>query len=361
MIEKILLADVLGIDLTRLIIDRPKLTILQKEEFKKKLDQLRQGCPLDYLLTKTEINGLNWRLNQQVLIPRPETESLINLVLKIKQKKLCLTRPDLEVFNLLYFENTELKTVVNFPKNGASLINNSSFLEKNSQVNLKPTKKTPSDFNYQPSRTDFKEVFQSNRQASINSSKRFKNRLYLQKLKLCIKKLAKKNLNLLDLGSGSGFIGLTLAKVFKKTVLSDISTPALIVARQNLQLQNQNQNITFCKSNLLKSSKLRNKIKKGDFVLIANLPYLPIFDKLNSQLNNISQEPNLALYSGYDGLRLFQKAILEIQRFNLKFEVMIFELDPRNIVKAKKLVKKYYENQIILPDFNNLDRFLIVW
>lgn len=68
--------------------DKIKLNKKQQEELEKKISQLKKGKPLAQILGKKEFFGSNFFINKNVLIPRPETEILVEEALKKIQKKL---------------------------------------------------------------------------------------------------------------------------------------------------------------------------------------------------------------------------------------------------------------------------------
>jgi release factor glutamine methyltransferase len=101
-----------------------------------------------------------------------------------------------------------------------------------------------------------------------------------------------------------------------------------------------------------------------NLILLANLPYLPDSDRPLKGLHNISYEPDLALFSGSDGLDLFRRLLLELSDLQFQPECLVFELDPRNIRLASELVFKQlrwatYCDLQIWSDSNGLDRCLI--
>jgi len=112
-----------------------------------------------------------------------------------------------------------------------------------------------------------------------------------------------KTSNYLDVGTGSGVIGLTLAAEFADSggsaTLIDISTEALSLAQENagaLELKN----VDFLESNLLE------KIENTFDCIVANLPYIPEEEQKNLSVE-VSHDPALALYSGIDGLDLIRQ------------------------------------------------------
>ncbi len=165
---------------------------------------------------------------------------------------------------------------------------------------------------------------------------------------------------LVDIGCGSGLIGLSLAHLFRRVVLTDISKEALVVAQKN-GLQNDITNTEYFECNLLEHSDLLQIIEQfGDnWYLVANLPYLPTSDKIPHSKTSVQFEPDQALYSGQFGLDIFQQIINQIKLLNTKPRIAVFELDPRNIRIAHQLLQRIYPATTIWKDGKNLERVLV--
>lgn len=126
--------------------------------------------------------------------------------------------------------------------------------------------------------------------------------------------------NILDVGTGSGVIAVTLALELPSAQVAacDISPAALNVARKNAHALGAN--VEFIESNLLK-----NVAKKFD-IIVANLPYVAHGWQVSPET---SFEPELALYAENRGEALMRKLILETPK-NLKPNgILALELDPR--------------------------------
>lgn len=107
----------------------------------------------------------------------------------------------------------------------------------------------------------------------------------------------------LDLGTGSGAIGLTLARKLPQTTmtLSDVSPEALAVAKQNAK--EQQVAVQFTVSDLFAALPARY-----DFV-VTNLPYIapeetPVMDQ-----STLRYEPKLALFAGHHGLAVLSSLL----------------------------------------------------
>lgn len=186
---------------------------------------------------------------------------------------------------------------------------------------------------------------------------------WLQELRFGNDELAKKNL-LVDLGCGCGIIGLYLSQFFDQVLAVDISIHAINITRQNAK-SNRIKNIGCYRSNGFSKIELKNRIEKycntnkTSWTLVANLPYLPIEDKKKQDEFKVKYEPDLALYSGNDGLDLFRKVLGELQRFESKPTQVIFELDPRNIRTAKDLLESTGYETNIWTDAGGFERILV--
>lgn len=105
----------------------------------------------------------------------------------------------------------------------------------------------------------------------------------------------------LDLGTGSGVIGLSLAKEMPpstEVLLSDLSPEALALSRENAQALEVE--VTLVESDLFSSL-------EGTFdLIVANLPYVPERDRA-SLAPELRHDPEAALFSGEDGMDLVKK------------------------------------------------------
>ena len=182
---------------------------------------------------------------------------------------------------------------------------------------------------------------------------------WIKKLAAYLKTTNFATFDLVDVGAGCGIIGLTLSAHFQKTHLLDISPLALEVCQQNSEAFN-NIKLEIVESNLLENLKIKN----CDWLLVTNLPYVPLSDKTDVKINNISFEPALAIFSGEDGLDLFRELLNQLtNKFpNCLPLEMYFELDPRNIKIAAKIAAKKFPQYNITTwlDENDLERVLVL-
>ena len=109
---------------------------------------------------------------------------------------------------------------------------------------------------------------------------------------------------MLDVGTGSGVIVLTLAKEFSEAEIFavDISEDALALARENAKRLGLNQRVRFKKSNLLRDI-------EGTFdLIVANLPYIAAQDR-HILSREVLHDPEVALFSGGHGDELVRELI----------------------------------------------------
>lgn len=170
-----------------------------------------------------------------------------------------------------------------------------------------------------------------------------------------ITKYLNKKPKILDIGTGSGNIAITLKKLnnnYDITAL-DISKKALKIAKKNAK--NNNTNINFIQSNLLE-----NINQKYD-VLISNPPYI---DKENDFIEQIvlKNEPHLALFAKNKGLDNYQKILKQSTKILNKKNIIAFEIGQNQKQDIIQITKKYYPNSKIktYKDNNNLDRIIII-
>ncbi|WP_047245147.1 peptide chain release factor N(5)-glutamine methyltransferase [Maribacter thermophilus] len=134
-----------------------------------------------------------------------------------------------------------------------------------------------------------------------------------------VKKTGRVPLKVLDLGTGSGCISVSLAKNLKKTevVAVDISEEALIIAKENA-LKN-NVDVRFLRSDILALD-----IKEKFDIIISNPPYVRELEKNEMKKNVIGHEPDLALYVSNEDPLVFYRAIAEFSVKHLKTDGILY-------------------------------------
>lgn len=251
---KILLAELLNLNPLELLnhLD-DKVSTENVEIFKKELESLKEGKPLQYILGNVNFYGIKYEINENVLIPRYETEQLV--------------------------ENT---------------------------------------INY-------------------------------------INKFFPNSVDIIDLGCGSGVIGLTLEqKVSTNSVdLIDISEKALEVTHKNCVKLNS-------KANIIKSDMFSKVDKKYD-VIISNPPYIKTTEEIEDIVKN--NEPHLALYAGADGLDCYKKILQNIKEHMKERCLVAFEIGMTQKEDIEKLIQEKLENVQVetKKDLSGRDRMVFIF
>jgi len=146
----------------------------------------------------------------------------------------------------------------------------------------------------------------------------------------------KKNINILDIGTGSGCILLTLLKelTFSKGIGIDISAKAIQIAKINskrLGLEFRSKFNVF---------DLRN-FKEGKYdLVISNPPYIPLKDMKNLSEDITKYEPLVALRAGFDGLDLIKKVIYKSNYLLKKNGLLVIEIGNNQYLKVSALLKR---------------------
>ena len=177
---------------------------------------------------------------------------------------------------------------------------------------------------------------------------------------LIIKENSGSGLRILDLGTGTGCIPISLALELKNPDLYalDVSAPALEVARQNaLQLGAQ---VQFMEGDLLGS------IPNLDLfdVLVSNPPYVPLRDQGEMHVNVLNFEPHLALFVPDEDPLVFYRAIgvwgQQLLKQGGKLYLEIYENLADELVQL--LLSQGYEQLRVLQDLNGKNRMLsAIW
>ena len=164
------------------------------------------------------------------------------------------------------------------------------------------------------------------------------------------KKYAKNSDKILDIGTGSGIIPITLKAELGDEIevfASDISVQALAVANLNAQ-KILSQNIELFESNLLEQIPAETLSKIT--IITANLPYVNR-DWVDFEKNNeLHHEPQIALYAQKNGLELIFKLLYQAQDLP-KLEKIILEADPSQFKEIEKYANGCGFSKIISENY----------
>ncbi|MEM5566460.1 peptide chain release factor N(5)-glutamine methyltransferase [Psychroserpens sp. AS72] len=256
------------LDLKRIhLVLEPEYVITKEEEqpLFEALAQLKLQKPIQYILGETEFYGLPFKVNEHTLIPRPETEELVDWI-----------------------------------------INNHSERSEESQ-------------------------------------------------------LEESQLKILDIGTGTGCIAISLAKHLKKAKVSalDVSEDALKIAKQNAKLNEVD--VEFIHDNILDSRHAEGVSASHYYdVIVSNPPYVRNLEKAEIQPNVLENEPHLALFVEDENPLQFYKAICEFAQLNLKDNgTLFFEINEYLGKEMIELMTKFNFKDIELKkDMFGKDRMI---
>lgn len=219
------------------------------------LAALKQEIPIQYLLGKTNFYGLDFQVNSNVLIPRPETEELVAWILESLKSK-------------------------------------------------------------------------------VESQK----------------------IRILDIGTGSGCIAISLAKNIPNASVYaiDVSEKALATAKKNAEINSVN--VTFITQNILETLDLMQQFD----IIVSNPPYVRNLEKAEIKKNVLNYEPHVALFVEDNDALVFYKKIAELAQKNLsKNGQLYFEI---NQYLGKEMIdlleKMNFKNIELKKDIYGNDRMI---
>lgn len=139
-------------------------------------------------------------------------------------------------------------------------------------------------------------------------------------VKLNSKLSKKKNLKILDIGTGSGCIAVSLAKNIPNSEVFaiDVSEKALAIAKKNAILNKVP--VTFLHKNILETKDLNQKFD----IIVSNPPYVRNLEKAEIKPNVLDNEPHLALFVPDNDPLIFYKKIAELAAANLNPNGQLF-------------------------------------
>lgn len=235
----------------------PDLTISENEIqlWNSILEELKKEIPIQYLLGKTSFYGLDFEVNQNVLIPRPETEELVEWIVQSTKHEA---------------RDTKLKV--------------------------------------------------------------------------------------LDIGTGSGCIAISLAKnIPNPSVFAiDVSEKALATAQKNAQ--SNEVNVTFIHKNILETEDLDEQFD----IIVSNPPYVRELEKVEIKKNVLENEPHLALFVADNDALVFYRKIAELAQKNLAPNgQLFFEINQYLGKEMVELLEKMnFKNVELRKDIYGNDRMM---
>jgi release factor glutamine methyltransferase len=254
-ISFLLINHLTGFTKTDIILDKPLMNF-DESRFQNYLEKLLNFEPIQYVTGSTEFYGLNFNVNQNTLIPRPETEELVEIIIK---------------------ENK-----------------------------------------------------------------------------------GKKNLKILDIGTGTGCIALSIANQLTdcQYYAIDISKEAIKVATQNAA--ELNLKVTFIEANILEWDTNKTPFPIFD-IIVSNPPYVLKSDKGIMSDNVLKYEPELALFVPDEHpLKFYIAMVAFSQQFLQKNGRLYFEIHEQMGAEMLTLMKKnHFYDAEIRNDFNNKARFAL--
>jgi release factor glutamine methyltransferase len=256
---ELLLEAVLNVPKIDLYLNRDRiLTPSETEKYNLFIGERISGKPLQYIIGSTEFFGLEFKVNQHVLIPRPETETLVEIVIE--------------------------------------------------HLKNRPSPK------------------------------------------------------IIDIGTGSGVIAVSLAKNIKNSTIfaTDISAEALKVAKENAEMNKVEDQIEFLSGDLFEPLKNKNLEEKIDGV-VSNPPYVSQeeFDQLPKEIKDY--EPIVALKTDQEGTLFHRRIIGNSLDFLSKGGILVLEIGLGQAEKVNRIFREYpnFQDIEIKKDLGGIDRVAV--
>ena len=171
-----------------------------------------------------------------------------------------------------------------------------------------------------------------------------------------IKYFKNKSISILDIGTGSGCILLSILKElnFSRGIGIDVSPKAIKIARLNSKILNLSNRSTF------KSVNIDNFTHGKYDLIVSNPPYIPSSDIKNLSKDVVNYEPLIALRGGTDGLDLIKKVIYKSKYLLKSNGLLAIEIGTNQYFKVSNLLQKKGFREVSKEcDFNNNVRCII--
>ncbi|MFL9833059.1 N5-glutamine methyltransferase family protein [Chryseobacterium terrae] len=264
-------------------------------KFQQIVSELKTGKPYLQILGETEFYGMKIFVDENVLIPRPETEELLEFAIKKMRDARCKMRDS-----------------------------GFGFRDSDSEI---------SDINNR----DFSE--EKNAQTLLSNSQTLK--------------LSNSPFKILDIGTGSGIIPLVLKKHFPEAEVTsiDFSEKALKTAKKNADFHN-------LEINFIHADYLSLDLNKNFDVIISNPPYIGIDEESEIAISVKEFEPRMALFSPTsDALIFYRKIAEDSEKYLNKNGLLFLEINQKLGKETLELYKDFSHSELI-KDLSENDRFI---
>ena len=169
-----------------------------------------------------------------------------------------------------------------------------------------------------------------------------------------MKKQPQKNWRVLDIGTGTGCIPITIKKEFPfaKVFAIDISVDALKIAQENAI--NLKADVTFIQQDILQTEQL-----DVYDIIISNPPYVRNLEKAEINENVLQHEPHLALFVDDNDPLIFYRKITQLAQKSLNENGMLFfEINQYLGIEMQEMVSAYFKTIELKKDFIQNDRMM---
>ena len=165
-----------------------------------------------------------------------------------------------------------------------------------------------------------------------------------------------KELKVLDIGTGSGAISVSLKKSrpLWQVTASDLSADALVLAKENAKLNQAD--ISFVQSDVFEDI-------SGNFdIIVSNPPYISENDKDEVGVNVLTSEPNMALFADEDGLAIYRRIVEGAAEHLIPQGKIYFEIGYKQGQDLKQLLYLHFPDKRvrILKDQFGQDRMVVM-
>lgn len=348
------------------------------------IDRRATGEPLQYIIGEATFMGLPFFVDKRVLIPRFDTEVLVETAISLIQR--CALPPDARVSREtkgLYVEKQVSDQNSNVDQGAFS----DSLHKTTAKSGIHIAVYTNLHTIEQDADSDYKINTNGITANKLRIGIKTKNNIgtetiVLTKAEKRTKEETKRGMdigketimhqnasikiprikNVLDLCTGSGAIGISLAKFCPgiEVTCSDISTEALTVAQANAKRNGVTKQVHFNQGDLFEPFEGRFRNKHFDLI-ICNPPYISerIIPTLQKEVRQY--EPISALNGGEDGLAFYKRLADTSYKYLSKGGIILLEIgyDQQADVHSIFEQTKHYSNFLCLKDLAGLDRIFL--